>query len=228
MSAYLAVVAGELPHIALGSLVTLAVVALALGLGFCLGVPLALAEVYGGRTARCLVAVYVWFFRGLPILVLLYLFHFGLFVALDLNIPALPSGALILGLTSAAYQSQIFRASVEALPAGQLKAARALGFSDMQGLRHIILPQALRLSIPGWSNEYSILIKDSALVYVLGVPELMARAHFVASRTTWHFTYYVLAGVLYFIITALGLKLLRRLEKKARLPGYAGGAGYVA
>ncbi|MDR2051488.1 MAG: amino acid ABC transporter permease [Deltaproteobacteria bacterium] len=220
MLAYLAAVAGEAPYILSGSLVTLGVVCASLGLGFCMGVPLALAQVYGLPTARRLVAVYTWFFRGTPILVLLYLFHFGLFDALNLNMPALVSACIVLGLASSAYQSQIFRGSLEALPAGQFKAARALGFSSVQSVRHIILPQALRLSLPGWSNEYSILLKDSALVYVLGVPEIMTRAHFVASRTSWHVTYYILAALLYLAITALGLKLLRLLEKKTRLPGY--------
>ncbi|MCL1915900.1 MAG: amino acid ABC transporter permease [Desulfovibrionaceae bacterium] len=218
---YLSSLAGELPYILQGSLTTLLVVFFALGLGLIFGLPLALGQIYGPLALNRLVRIYVWFFRGTPILVLLYLFYFGLFIALNLDVSAFASSCIVLGLTSAAYQSQIFRGALESLPHGQLKAARALGMSDTEGIRHIILPQALRLSIPGWSNEYSILLKDSALVHVLGVPELMARSHYVASRTTWHFTYYILAGILYLIITVLGLRLLRSLETKTRLPGYA-------
>lgn len=213
-------VVGELPYILQGAFVTLLVVAGALGTGLVLGVPLAVTQVYGPRPARMAAGLYVWFFRGTPILVLLYLFYFGLFIALGLDVSALASSCIVLGLTSAAYQSQIFRGAIESLPFGQLKAARALGMSDFSGIRHIILPQALRLSLPGWSNEFSIILKDSALVYVIGVPEVMQRSHLVASRTYSHFTYYILAGAIFFVITVVGLRLLRRLEKKARLPGY--------
>ena len=85
----------------------------------------------------------------------------------------------------------------------------------------IILPQALRLSIPGWSNEFSILLKDSALCFVLGTPEIMARTHFVASRTYEHLPLYITAGLLYFGITLVGVHILRVLERKVHIPGYA-------
>ena len=88
-------------------------------------------------------------------------------------------------------------------------------------IRHIVLPQALRLSIPGWSNEFSILLKDSALCFVLGTPEIMARTHFVASRTYEHLPLYITAGLLYFGITLVGVHILRVLERKVHIPGYA-------
>ena len=84
-------------------------------------------------------------------------------------------------MASAAYQSQIFRGAIQSLPQGQLKAANALGMSNASAITNIVLPQALRLSIPGWSNEYSIILKDSAVAFVLGTTEIMARTHFVAS-----------------------------------------------
>lgn len=211
-----------LPYILEGSVVTIATVIGSLALGFCMGVPMAVVQVYGARPLRCLVGLYVWFFRGMPILVLLFLFYFGLFQALGLNLSAFTASCLVLGMASAAYQSQIFRGSILALPQGQLKAARALGMSDGAAIRSVILPQALRLSIPAWSNEYSILLKDSALAFVLGTPEIMARTHFVASRTYEHLPLYMTAGALYFIITLAGLKVLRHLERKAHIPGYAG------
>lgn len=220
MLEHLTNVASELPYILEGAFVTLIVVVGALSMGFILGIPLSLLHVYGSKPVRWAVGIYVWFFRGTPILVLLYLFYFGLFIALGLDVSALTSSCIVLGLTSAAYQSQIFRGAIESLPTGQLKAARALGMSDLTGIRSIILPQALRLALPGWSNEFSIILKDSALVYVIGVPEIMQRSHLVASRTYSHFTYYILAGIIFFVITVAGLRLLRALEKKARLPGY--------
>lgn len=219
----LSVILNALPYILVGSLVTLITVIGALSLGLVAGVPMAVSLVYGPVWLRLPVKVYVWFFRGVPTLLLLFLFYFGLFELIGLNLSTITASCLVLGMVSAAYQSQIFRGAIESLPSGQLKAARALGMSDGLAIRSIILPQALRLSIPGWSNEFSILLKDSALCFVLGTPEIMARTHFVASRTYQHLPLYITAGVLYFVITLIGIRLLRMLEEKVRIPGYTVG-----
>jgi polar amino acid transport system permease protein len=169
-----------------------------------------------------------------PILVLLYLFYFGLVYQLNplefglfgrvfrINIDLSPftASCIVLGLTSSAYQSQIFRGAILALPAGQIKAARALGMRDRTAVLHIILPQALRLSLPGWSNEYSILLKDSALVSVLGTMELMSRTKAIATSTAEYSAFYLTAALLYFLITFLGVRGLKLAEKTFRVPGY--------
>ena len=210
-----------LPYMLKGSGVTIGVVVGAMGLGLMLGIPLSVGLVYGPFWVRKAVAVYVWFFRGVPLLVLLFLFYFGLFALLEINLSAFSVGTIVIGLISAAYQSQIFRGAILSLPEGQLKAARALGMSDSKAIIFIILPQALRLSIPGWSNEYSIVLKDSAVTYALGVAEIMARTHFVASRTYQHLPLYIAAGLIYLFFTYLGLKGLRTLEERVRIPGYS-------
>jgi polar amino acid transport system permease protein len=208
------------PYLLQGSLVTLAVVVGAMVFGLMVGVPLAVGQVYGSRNlARCVTA-YVWFFRGIPILVLLFLFYFGLCSLLNINLSAFAVAIIVLGLCSSAYQSQIFRGAMQSLPQGQIKAARALGMSETKAIVFIVLPQALRLSIPGWSNEYSILLKDSAITYALGVAEVMARTHFVATRTYQHLPLYMAAGLIYLALTYLGTRSLRALEKRVRIPGY--------
>jgi polar amino acid transport system permease protein len=221
MTEYLIAIKDALPYLLQGALVTIALVLGALFLGLILGVFLAMGQVYGNKALRAVVAVYVWFFRGVPLLVLLFLFYFGLFTLLGINISAFTAAVIVLGLISAAYQSQIFRAGIQSLPEGQFKAARALGMSDARAVLFVILPQALRLSIPGWSNEYSVVLKDSAVAYALGVAEVMARAHFVASRTYQHLPLYFTAGVIFLILTYLGTKSLRFLEEKVRIPGYS-------
>ncbi len=210
-----------LPYMLEGALVTIVVVIGAMFTGLLLGVPLAALQVYGGRTARILVGIHIWFFRGVPLLVLLFLFYFGLFTMIGLNLSAFTVAIIVLGLISSAYQSQIFRGAINSLPPGQLKAARALGMSDFQAITLIILPQALRLSIPGWSNEYSIVLKDTAVTFALGVAEIMARTHFVATRTYQHLPLYIAAGIIYLVLTYLGVKGLRILERKVRIHGYA-------
>jgi len=209
-----------LPYLLEGSLVTMALVCGALGLGLTIGIILAVGQVYGNSYIRYLIGIYVWFFRGVPLLVLLFLFYFGLFSLLGINLSAFSVATIVLGLISSAYQSQIFRGAILSLPEGQLKAARSLGMSDGKSILFIILPQALRLSIPSWSNEYSIILKDSAVAYALGVMEMMARAHFVASRTYEHLPLYFTAGLIFLLLTYMGTKALRMLEKRVRIPGY--------
>jgi polar amino acid transport system permease protein len=221
MSESVIAVLNALPYLLQGSLVTLGVVLGAMGLGFVLGVPLVVGQVFGRRWIRWTVGVYVWFFRGVPLLVLLFLFYFGLFSLLNVNLSAFTVAVIVLGLISAAYQSQIFRGAILSLPEGQLKAARALGMSDAKAIFFIILPQALRLSVPGWSNEYSIVLKDSAVTYALGVAEIMARTHFVATRTYQHLPLYMAAGCIYLVFTTIGTRTLRVLESKVRIPGYS-------
>ncbi len=221
MAESLTVLYGALPYLLRGSLVTIAVVVGAMLLGLVLGISIAIGQVYGGKWLSRLVGVYIWFFRGIPLLVLLFLFYFGLCSLLHINLSAFTVSIIVLGLITSAYQSQIFRGAIMSLPEGQLKAARALGMSDRKAVMLIILPQALRLSIPGWSNEYSIVLKDSAVTYALGVAEIMARAHFVASRTYEQLPLYFAAGVIFLILTYLGTKGLRILENKVKIAGYS-------
>ena len=218
-----------LPFMLSGAWVNAVLIIGAMLLGLTLGVPLAVGQVYGKKPVRRVIQTYVWAFRGVPILVQLYLFYFGILPWLSslpwlgwahLESPFVAS-ILVLGLTSAAYQSQIFRGAILSLPAGQLKAARALGMTDSTAIATIILPQALRLSIPGWSNEYSILLKDSALAFMVGVMEVMARTRAVASTTHQPLPLSILAGVIFFILTWIGVKALLALEKKVRIPGYS-------
>lgn len=203
-----------------GAWINLIVVVGALIFGFLLGLPLALGQVYGGKVLRRIFAVYVWFFRGIPLLVLLFLFYFGLVAWLDINLSAFAVAVIVLGLISAAYQSQTLRGALLSIPDGQMKAARALGMSDFQAIFRVVLPQSIRLSIPGWSNEYAILLKDSAVTYALGVSELMSRTNHVASRTYQHLYLYITAGILFMILTYVGTRLMGMLQKRLTVPGY--------
>ncbi len=220
MSYPLQVVMSSLPYLLGGAVVTVGIVLGAMALGFFIGLPLAFCQVYGNVIFRRIAGFYVWFFRGIPVLVLLFLFYFGLFTMIDWNITAFWAAVLVLGMRGGAYQSQIFRGSILSIPSGQLKAARSLGMTDFQGILYIILPQTLRLSLPGWSNEYSIVLKDSAIAFVLGTSEIMSRTHFVASRTYEQLAMYLTAGAIYFVLTWVGVHLLKRLENRLRIPGY--------
>jgi len=220
MNENLLVIYQALPYLLRGCITTIELVAGALGLGFVMGIPMAVGQIYGNKYISCIISLYVWFFRGLPVLVLLFLFYFGLFSLLGLNLSAFAAAILVLGLRSAAYQSQIFRGSIQSLSEGQMLAARSIGMTKVEAIWHIILPQALRISIPGWSNEYAILLKDSAVTYAVGVIEVLTRANFVATRTYRPMPIFLACAVIFIILTYGGVKLLDLLENKVKVPGY--------
>jgi polar amino acid transport system permease protein len=216
----LAAIIEGLPYILQGIWVTLTVVGGALAMGLACGLFLAVAQVYGRPWLKRVVGIYVWFFRGIPLLVLLFLIYFGILGALEVNPSPFSVAIVVLGLISSAYQSQILRGAIMAVPEGQMKAARAIGMSDTRAIAFIVLPQALRLAIPGWSNEFTVIMKDSAITYALGVAELMARTNHTASRTYQHFWLYLLVGFIYMLLTWLGTKALHILEERVAISGY--------
>jgi polar amino acid transport system permease protein len=220
MHSGLAAIIEGLPYVLGGIGVTLTVVGGALGMGLAFGLFLAVVQVYGRPRLRRLAGVYVWFFRGIPLLVLLFLFYFGILAALEVELSPFIVAIVVLGLISSAYQAQILRGAILSVPEGQMKAARAIGMSDSRAIAFIVLPQALRLAIPGWSNEYTVIMKDSAVTYALGVAELMARTNHVASRTYQHFWLYLMVGFIYLLLTWLGTKALHVLEERVAISGY--------
>lgn len=208
------------PYLLEGMGVTLALVALSLLIGFFCGIALTLGQVYGPRFVKRLVDIYVWFFRGLPNIVLLFLFYFALFPMTGFDVPAFAVAVVVLGLRSAAYQSQIFRGAIESIADGQMLAARSLGMTRWQSIRTIVLPQALRLSLPGWSNEYPVLLTDSAVAYVIGVAELLTRTAQVISKTGEPMILYLTCAVIFILLNYGGMMLIQRVEKKVRIPGF--------
>jgi polar amino acid transport system permease protein len=220
MNENLTLIYQSLPYLLRGCIVTIGLVGGALGLGFVIGVPMAVGQVYGNKYLSGLISLYVWFFRGLPELVLLFLFYFGLFSLIGLNLPAFTAAILVLGLRSSAYQSQIFRGSIQSIGDGQRLAALSLGMKKYEAILYIILPQALRISIPGWSNEYSILLKNSSITFAIGVMEILTRAHFIATRTYKPMPIFLTCAVIFIILTYGGVKLLDLLENKVKIPGY--------
>lgn len=217
----------SLPYLLKGSIVTLKLIGGALGLGFIIGIPMAIGQVYGNKYIAGLISFYVWFFRGIPVLVLLFLFYFGLFMFLGFNLTALTVAILVLGFRSAAYQSQIFRGSIQSIGEGQMLAARSLGMSKIQAIWNIILPQTLRISIPGWSNEYSIILKDSAVTYAIGLIEIITRGSFIAVRTYKPMPIYLTCAAIFLILTYGGVKVLDLLENKVKIPGYGERRGEI-
>jgi len=213
------------PYIVAGIAATLGLVLIALGIGILLGLPMALGQVYGSRPVRWVIGVYVWFFRGLPILVLLFLFWFGIFPGIGLgDLPAFVVGAVVLGLRGAAYQSQIFRGAIQSISDGQMIAARSLGMSRFIAIYSVILPQAMRIALPGWSNEYPNMLTDSAVCYAIGVAELLTVTSRIVSQTYLTMPIFLASAGIFILLNYGGIKVLHGVERRIAIPGFGSGA----
>ena len=210
----------SLPFLLKGMIVTLELTFAFLGLGLMVGIFLALGQVYGTKPISLLISVFERVFRAIPALVLLFLFYFGA-AQFGFNLSAFAASCLAMGLRSAAYQSQIFRGAIQSINIGQIMAARAIGMSQFKAAVYIILPQALRLSIAPWSNEYAVVLKDTSLCYAIGVTEMMRQGRYIVARTFGNaLLIYAIVAIIYFILVITGTRLLSLLEKKVRIPGY--------
>ncbi len=198
-----------------GAGVTLSVTALALVLGFVLGTLTAILRVYGGRVLAPLAATYSTVVRALPVVVTIFILYFVIASIVDLS--PFVSGALALGFASGAYQSEIFRGAFLAVPPGQMVAARAVGLSRFKAIRYVVFPQALRLAIPAWSNEVTLVLKDSTLVYVIGVPEILRRAEYVSARTLQAMLAFGSAALIYLALTFVASRGLSLVERRYKL-----------
>ncbi|MFX0054365.1 MAG: amino acid ABC transporter permease [Promethearchaeota archaeon] len=208
---------------------TMVLTLLALFFGFAVGIILALTRVYGPKPLGWICQGYETIFRGIPLLVLLMIFGIGLsrfFAWAGPGVGALFVGAIVaLALRSAAYQSEIFRGGILSVDPGQMMAARSVGMNELQATRHIILPQALRLSMPGWANEYAVVIKDSSLAVSIGVMEIIY--HSDAFRWVYpelFFGIIVVVTIIYFLFTYPVTKYVgESMTTKLRQLGLGGG-----
>jgi polar amino acid transport system permease protein len=203
-------------YIAEGTATTLLVTLIALPLGLILGLALALVHVYGGKALSRVVTVYSVMLRGVPPIVLLFILYFVF--SGEINLTPFLAGSLSLGIISSAYQLEILRGAILGVSGGQMLAARATGLTRLQAIRYVILPQALRLAIPPWSNEASIVLKDSSLVYALGVTEILRRAQQLSATTQQPFLAFGAAALIYFVLVFSANRLLDLLDQRTRIP----------
>jgi len=209
----------EFPYLLEGVLVALELLLAFMSLGFVIGIVLSVTEVYGNRWSSTLAVTIERFFRGVPAIVLIFLFYYGLS---DIyNVSSFVAATLALGFRTGAYQSQIFKGAIQAVGSGQMEAARALGMGKIQAIGSIILPQALRFGIGPWSNEFASELKDTSLAYTIGVVELLRRAKYIVSYTYGNaLIVYGFCAILYLILVRLGNMGLYRLERKLQIPGF--------
>jgi polar amino acid transport system permease protein len=222
MTEFLAYAAMALPDLLQGTVVTLKLTAGALVIGLAIGLPLSLLRVYGPKLIQPFCTAYLTVFRGTPLLVQLFVVYYGL-PEIGLSFSRMAAAFITLGCNSGAYQCEYFRGAIQAVSRGQMRAARAIGMSRFQGIRHIILPQALRLVIPAWSNELIAMVKYTAIVFLIAVPDLMNKAKILSSQNFAPIQTYVLVALIYLVLVGCLSLILHGIQRKLAVPGLDAG-----
>jgi len=218
---------GYLPAILDGLATTLQVSAASLAIACFFGLAGAAAKLSGSRTARWAAAVYTTLIRGLPELVLMLLIFYGGQIALNrladaqgwgyIDVPPFAAGVITIGFIFGAYLTETFRGAILAVPAGKAEAGQAFALSKTQVLQRIVLPQMVRHAIPGFANNWLIMLKASALVSIIGLDDMVNRAGLAAASTRAPFTFYMAVALIYLALTSISILLLSRLEARFSL-----------
>jgi octopine/nopaline transport system permease protein len=207
-------------------LMTLAVSVAAFLWGLGLGMLIAWARIGGNAVLRALAEAYTVVLRGVPEILVIYLFYFGgrqvvtavgtaLGFAGPFDISGFVAGMLAIGLISAANQSEVLRGAWQAVPKGTVEAGRVVGMTRLTLFRRVIAPQAMVTALPGMGNQWQSVIKESALVSVTGLVETMRQVNIAAGTTQEHFLFYAAGAVIYLIITSLSDQLFRLAERRS-------------
>lgn len=211
------------------ALMTVALSLSGLAVGALFGAVLAHARIGGGLVLRSLADAVTTILRGVPDLLVIYLFYFGGSGLLSwaghaagydgfIGLPVFLTGTLALGVVSAAYQAEVFRGAFNAIPRGQIEAARAAGMRNLLMFRRVLVPQVLRHALPGLGNVWQLILKDSALISVIGLVELLRAAQIGAGSTRQPFLFYSAALVLYLVITSVSGQVFRWAEIRSLRP----------
>jgi His/Glu/Gln/Arg/opine family amino acid ABC transporter permease subunit len=212
-----------LPQLLIGALVTLIVAIIAIGLGSLIGLAGAAAKLSASRIARAIADVYVTVIRGTPDLIIILIIFFGGTVGLSklfgrtIAVNEFAAGSFALAFVFGAYATEIFRGAILTIPKGQVEAARALSVPALIIFFRVVFPQAWRLALPAFGNQSIIVIKQTSLISVVGLEELMRSAAMAAGASREPFKWYFAAACLYLVITSLSTLLLRYAEKRANL-----------
>jgi len=224
-----AFVVGNWWFLLLGTAVTVLLTLSSLTLGFLTGFPAGAVEVYGSGSLREAVSTAGVVLRGTPIVVLIVLFHFGLPIPrrlgslpfVDVQMSTFLAATLALGLRSGAYQAQVFRGAIQSIGEGQMEAARSVGMTKVQAVRRVVFPQAIRRSVPGFQNEFTIVLKDTSVAFAIGLAELLTRAenlYLQPGRDTAVMEVVVAISAIYFVLTFTTNRALDYLDELYAVP----------
>ena len=212
----LSLVTDSLPLLLQGALVTLEITALAVGLGLVFGLVAALAQLSKFAPLRLIAKVYVDFIRGTPLLVQIFIIYFALPVVIGHRIDPFFAAVAACSINSGAYVAEIFRAGIQSIDIGQMRAALSLGMNWTMTMRYIILPQAFKRIIPPLGNEFIAMLKDSSLVSVIGFEELTRSGQLIIAETYGSLEIWSAVAIIYLVMTLTITRIVSVLEKKFR------------
>ncbi len=209
----------------IATLMTLAVSVTAMFIGFVFALIFTPLKLSKNKFLNLIANFYTTVIRGVPELLVIYLFFFGgssaiMFVASIfgyndyIEINAFLTGAFSIGIISGAYSTEVFRGAIQSIDKGQFEASNVLGFNKVTRFIKVILPQMLRLSIPNLSNVWQITLKDTSLISVTGLVEIMRQSYIAAGSTRDPLLFYTVAAVLYLMLTFLSMKFINKMEIK--------------
>ena len=195
-----------------GIVVTFQVTFASIGFALLLGLLTGIGRISKNRIVNAVASTYVEVVRGIPLLVQLFYIYYamGRFV----KVPDIVAAVIAMSFCYGAYMGEVFRAGIESIHKGQTEAARSLGFNPFQTMVHVILPQAWRTILPPVGNEFIALLKDTSLVSILAVADLLRRGREFASETFTYFETYTIIALVYLIITLILSKLVSKMEEK--------------
>lgn len=208
------IVADYLPLFLRGTMYTIVFSIISIVLGSLLGLGIGFGKMAQRAYIRWPFDLYINIFRGTPFYVQILIVHFGLVPALYGSTNPFISAVVAMSLNSAAYSAEIFRAGIQSIDSGQREAALSLGMTGRQAMRFIILPQAVKRMIPAFGNEFIVLVKDSSLMALIAAPEIMYWANTMKGQYYRIWEPYLVAAVIYFVLTYILTKLLARIERK--------------
>jgi polar amino acid transport system permease protein len=209
-----------------GTWMTIRVTMIAATAGVCIGIGVALMKLSGSRLLRFLAESYTTVLRGVPILLVILLFYFGAIAAVNavaravgysqfIDVSAFAAGCLALSLAFGAYSAEVFRGALQSIPKGQVEAARAIGLPRSKTFFKITLPQVWRLALPGLCNIFLVIMKETALISVVGLDELMRKTQFAVDFTKKPFTFFLVAAFIYLGLTVVTMGATAFLEARA-------------
>ena len=206
---------GMLPVLLQGLRITVTATLVVMGIALVLGLPIALARMSHNWLLRMPSTVYVQVLRGTPVLLQLFYLYYVLPFA-GITLPPWPAGIIGMSAAYAAYLSEIYRAGIEAIDRGQTEAALSLGMSRLQVMRLVVLPQAVRIVIPPMANMFIGLFKDTSLLSILTIRELMFEGQLLAATNFRHITIFTVIAVLYLAVCWPSALLIERLERRLK------------
>ena len=210
------VVTDRLPVLLQGALMTLELTILAVAIGTIIGLFASLLRLSKIKPLKLLSIVYIDFFRGTPLLAQIYIIYFGLPQLLGYTPNTWTAGIVALSLNSGAYIAEIFRSGIQSIDTGQMEASRSLGMSYAQSMQSVILPQAFKRIVPPLGNEFIAMLKDSSLVSVISLQELMLTGRSIVGATYRSFEVYITVAFFYLVMTFSISRLVSYLERRLK------------